>query len=147
MVNIRNQSRFFHAHWGKKATSSGIIESIVAVPDGFSMEGKNFIALWKDDNPVAVLDFLVGYPNPNCLWVGLLLVHGLQKGKSIGTEIVNAVITTTKTAGMKDITLGVIATNTRGIDFWRKIGFVQTGVSNTTLRGEDLEILIFKRTA
>jgi len=111
------------------------------------MEGKNFIALWKDDNPVAVLDFLVGYPNPNCLWVGLLLVHGLQKGKSIGTEIVNAVITTTKTAGMKDITLGVIATNTRGIDFWRKIGFVQTGVSNTTLRGEDLEILIFKRTA
>jgi len=111
------------------------------VPDGFGMEGKNFVGLWKDGKPIAVLDFLVGYPNPDCVWVGLLLVHGSLKGKSIGTGIINAV---TQTVGMKDIMLGVIATNTRGIDFWRKLGFIQTGASNTTLRGEDLEILIFK---
>jgi len=137
---------FFMLTEGKEATPTGIIESIIAIPDGFSIENKYFISLWKDNNPIAVLDFLVGYPNSDCVWVGLLLVHGSLKGKSIGIEIMNAVIATTQTVGMKDIMLGVIATNTRGIDFWRKLGFVQTGVSNTTLRGEDLEILIFKRT-
>ena len=138
---------FFMLTEGKEATPTGIIESITAVPDGFGMEDKNFVGLWKDDKPIAVLDFLVGYPNSDCVWVGLLLVHGSLKGKSIGTEIMNAVIAATQTVGIKNIMLGVIATNTRGIDFWRKLGFVQTGVSNTTLRGEELEILIFKRTA
>jgi len=137
---------FFILTEGKEATPTGIIESIIAVPDGFGMEGKNFVGLWKDGKPVAALDLFVGYPNSDCVWVGILLVHGSLKGKSIGTKIMNAIFTATKTAGMKDIMLGVIATNTRGIDFWRKIGFVQTGVSSTTLRGKDLEILIFKHT-
>jgi len=139
-----NQDFFLQVE-GKEATKTGIIESVTAVPDGFDLKGKYFIGIWKNGAMVAVLDFLAGYPVSDCIWIGLLLVHGDLKGQSIGSTITTAIFNAAKSVGYTEIKLGVIDRNLKGIKFWLNMGFVQIGTSSTTLRGAPCEIVVFGR--
>jgi len=135
---------FFLLTEGKRAELSDILSGITAVPEGFNLSDKHFVGIWRDGSIVAVLDLLVGFPDPNCVLIGLLLVHGGLKGRGIGTEIAKSILRASESICRNEVRLGVIDKNTRGIDFWTKMGFEQVGKSTAAQRGIQLEITIFK---
>jgi len=137
---------FFLLTEGKKASISGMLENINAIPNGFDIKNKYHVGLQQNGSVVAVIDFLVGYPACDCVWVGLLLVHGEFKGKSMGSCIVKALLSAARDTGCKEAKLGVIDKNTRGVNFWEKNGFVKIAAESMALRGEQLEIIVLKYT-
>ena len=141
-VYASNQD-FFLLTEGQHYTKPGIVESITAVPEGFSLNDKIFVGIWRDGEAIAVLDILSGYPAAGCIWIGLLLVHGGIQGKSVGTIISTAIFSAAKSARYTEVKLGVIDTNVKGIAFWKKMGFVQVGVSSTTIGGRQCKVFIF----
>ena len=114
---------FFLLTQGKIATIESSIHDINALPPNCDIEQKIFVSIWENGKVVCVLDLIEGYPERTSFWIGLLLVHGGLHGKKIGSKIVNAILNAAKSVGYKSAQLGVIETNTNGINFWQKHGF------------------------
>jgi len=114
---------FFMLSSGRAATAEDIKADIAGVPPGFGLENKFYISLWKDNACVGVLEFLDGYPAPQNIWIGLLLIHGSCHRKGVGREIASAV---SKAAGNRScisVQLGVLENNRKARNFWTNIGF------------------------
>ena len=120
---------FFILTQGKKATIETSINDITAIPPNCDISQKVYVSIWDDSQVIGVLDVITGFPKPNHIWIGLLLIHGKLHGKSIGSEVVSALLKAAKTAGYEDAPLGVIENNKKGIAFWQKHGFKETRTS------------------
>jgi len=124
---------FFMLTGGKPASEEGILASLRQVPDGFDLSNKYFAMVLQNGQVIAVTDLFAGYPTEDCLWLGLLLVHGDMQGRSVGSTIARSILNAARTRGFASIKLGVIDTNTDAIKSWQGLGFVQTGVSGNIL--------------
>ena len=142
IIYATNQD-FFLLTEGKKAAATDILESVAAVPNGFDHNSKYCVGIWNNDSIIAILDFLVGYPTRDCIWIGLLLVHGELQGQSVGSDIIKALIKASKSASFKEVRLAVIDENKRGSNFWKKVGFSQIETKTITHRSKCAEIIVF----
>ena len=124
---------FFMLTGDKPASKEGILASLHQVPNGFDLSGKCFVMLKQNGRVVAVTDLFAGYPTGDCLWLGLLLIHGDMQGRSVGSTIVKGIIDAGHTCGFTSIKLGVIDANAKAAQFWQSLGFVQTGTSGNIL--------------
>ncbi|MCL2573873.1 MAG: GNAT family N-acetyltransferase [Defluviitaleaceae bacterium] len=130
----------YFAFFGGVSDDESILNAMYAVPDGFDISGKLFVAICdknQDGKVVAVIDLLADYPNKGNLWLGLLLVHGDLHGKGIGAFVVDGVVKAASSANFDSIRLGIIEKNSNAIRFWEKVSFTHEGKSN--------DILVFQR--
>ena len=132
---------FFMLTEGEPATLASCRASASAVPPGFDVANKHFISFWEGKKCVAVLDFLAGYPGPDSLYLGLLLVHGDLHGAGVGQSIVNALLAAAKKDDFAQVQLAVIESNAKAIAFWEKLGFVQTGTSTAAMPGGMVNVI------
>ena len=107
----------------KEATLEDMRTATNHVPPNFKIDNKFFISIWEDDNCAGILDFLVGYPEQSCVWIGLLMIHGKMQGNRIGSQIANAVVEASRNKGYTSVQLGVLDNNIRALKFWGKLGF------------------------
>jgi len=108
---------------GKKSTIESSMKNIDEVPPNFDIKQKVFVSIWKGNSVYGVLDFLIGYPDKTCVWIGLLMIHGKLHGQKIGSKIASAVENAAKIGGYKSIQIAVLENNTKGLAFWRKHGY------------------------
>ncbi|GAA1652041.1 hypothetical protein GCM10009744_49930 [Kribbella alba] len=57
---------------------------LMARPEGLSEDAKVVLGVWEDDQLVAVVDLLRGYPTGHTGFIGLLEVHGGPPGAGSG---------------------------------------------------------------
>jgi len=135
---------FFILTEGKPATLQSCMANINAMPPGFSKWNKFYVSFWEDNNCVAVMDFLKGYPDRECLYLGLLLVHKHWQGKGVGKRIVNAVLGVAGREGMTRARIAVCDKNTVGIKFWSGLGFAETGRSTATVGDITMNVIVME---
>jgi len=145
VIDVYNSNQdFFILTEGKPATLSGCIANIDAMPPGFNPENKFCIGIWENETCIAVLDFLVGYPNLEHLYIGLLLVHSNLHGKGIGKKIIEYVLATAKHEGLKTARVAVCTANSKALSFWSKLGFVKTGESRATVGDIIMDVFVME---
>lgn len=93
--------------------------------DSFPPHQVYSIGISRQEEAVAFLSILNGYPDVETLYIGLLLVDEKYKRKSVGTLITKAILTTASELGFKKLKLSVQENNLSGLKFWRKIGFYE----------------------
>ena len=123
---------FFVATQASLPRLDDILANATAVPPKYDIRGKHYLGILEEDNPIALLDVLVGYPSHETVYIGLLLIHGKKQGNAVGTTIVDAICEAAQKIDCTQIELGVISSNIKAISFWTKQGFVQTGTIETT---------------
>ena len=129
---------------GRPATFDGCLANIDAIPPGFDPQNKHCISFWENEKCIAMLDFLVGHPSPDCLYIGLLLVHGSLHGKGIGGRIVRSLLNAAECHGLKTARIAVCVANTSGAAFWDRLGFVKTGESTATVGNTEMDVNIME---
>jgi len=145
VIDVYNSNRdFFMLTEGKPATLAGCIENIDAIPPGLDPQNKHNIGFWEGEECIAILDFLVGYPTPDYLYIGLLLVHANMHGKGAGKKIIKSMLTEANRHGLKIARIAVNTKNTSGIAFWSKLGFVKTGESKATVGDTVMDVIIME---
>lgn len=107
---------------GHPATEQDCIETIEYV-DNFPSGMCHLFGFSKDQQAVAFLSLLEGYPESETLYIGLFLIDKRFQKKSIGTRIVNAVIDEAIHSGYTALKLSVQENNISGYPFWKKMGF------------------------
>lgn len=74
---------------------------------------------------VGVADFVVGYPTPREVFLGLLLVASPWQGKGLGAEAVRLLEAHFfRLPGIRQVRLGVLREDRRAREFWRRLGYV-----------------------
>lgn len=88
---------------------------------GFSSYNVYSIGISRNEQGISFLSILDGYPDADTLYIGLLLVDGRFKRKSIGTSIIKALFTIATDLKYKDLRLSVQENNISGLNFWKKM--------------------------
>lgn len=61
-------------------TLENLRQDIQALPPGCTLEEKVFILLYRDDSPIAIIDYVENYPDTRSGYIGLFLLrHSVQK--------------------------------------------------------------------
>jgi ribosomal protein S18 acetylase RimI-like enzyme len=99
-------------------------------PGSIPEDAKVVLGAWEDDELVAVVDLLRGYPNESTAFIGLLEVHGKHQRCGRGAAAYGLV--EQYVAGtwpeVEKLRLAVVDTNAdTAVKFWVAMGFRQTG--------------------
>ena len=106
-------------------TLENLRQDIQALPPGCTLEEKVFILLYRDDSPIAIIDYVENYPDTRSGYIGLFLLrHSVQKqglGKKLFVSLEQAAIKT----GKQRLELGCYEANHAGLAFWKAMGFAE----------------------
>jgi ribosomal protein S18 acetylase RimI-like enzyme len=105
------------------------LSTLLVVPEGTSPDDKVVFGVWVNDELVGILDLLLGYPDPETVFVGLLLIDRSRQGQGIGAAAWQALERQMlpRWPWVRRLRLGVVRTNEQVLGFWRRLGFVETG--------------------
>ena len=107
---------------GRPATKKDCTETI-EYADNFPVGICQLIGFSKNEQAIAFLSLLEGYPNKNTLYIGLFLIDKQFQKKTIGAKIIDKVIDIAFESDYKSIKLSVQDNNVSGYPFWQKFGF------------------------
>lgn len=119
----RTNGKYFRLVVGKDPELQDIGNDRAALPERVSREKKHYGLYWKDGRAVAVLDATEGFPEPDTLYIGFLMVNGNIHRKGIGRTLYEQIEEKAIQMGYSRIHAGVEQRNEKGRAFWIAMGF------------------------
>ena len=114
-------------------------------PNGLP-EDKFVLGFFDGDEMVGFADIYRGWNAPHKAHIGFLLLSPMHRGLGVGSCALAHITALAKTwVGIDTLRLGVVANNTRGLSFWRKMGFVETGELKKAAKPFVADILVFEK--
>ena len=93
------------------------------LPEGVAPEQKHYLGFFDGDAMVAVMDFIMAYPDEDSCYIGFFMVnHGLE-GRGVGSGIISEAAACLGAAAVKRLRLAIARDNPQANHFWRKNGF------------------------
>ncbi len=120
-----NNKEYYRLTNGKPATRE-ICEDTI---DDFPPYNVCSIGVSQNGQSLAFLSILEGYPFPQTLYIGLLLVDDRFQKRSIGSKILTSLLKMATDMHYENLKLSVQENNTSGLNFWRKHGFYEVNRS------------------
>jgi GNAT superfamily N-acetyltransferase len=98
-------------------------------PPGCDPAAAQRLGLWDGAalNGVAELSF--GFPAPEAAYLGYMILRPEARGQGLGAAFLAEIEARARAGGAQALFLAVLEANPRGMAFWRREGFVPTGVS------------------
>ncbi len=118
----------YYSYLHIEPTRQNLTEVISEMPEGTKPEDKHFVGFYgKDDNLVAILDLITGYPENDDAFIGWFMVDAKLQGQGIGSQIFADIRAALHSRGYDYLSLGCITENEEAINFWIGQGFKPTG--------------------
>ena len=127
-----NNDRYFN-YLGITPTKQSIIEDMNETPNGMSIDNKYFLGYFNNNELIAIIDLIDGYPNNNEAYIGLFIINRNYQNKHIGTSIFNELKQSLKDQNFLKIRLAYINDNVEAKHFWYKLGFIEDGKTSKLL--------------
>ncbi len=109
-------------------THDSIKQDLVALPPGKTKEDKYFLGFYDQKQLIAVLDLILAYPNPKTAFIGFFMVHATRQKHHVGSFIIEELSQAIEKLGFHAIRLGFVEENPQSEHFWKKNGFLETGI-------------------
>lgn len=92
-------------------------------PNGSSEFSHLAVFREKSGKTIGFVQYYTAYPEANCMWIGLFLLHPDVQKQGYGKEFIDAFIEECRLQGYSQIGLGVALRNQPALKFWVKSGF------------------------
>ena len=116
---------------GQVQPSTASEEVFVAIPEGFDVTKKIVIGVKQDTELIGVIDILRGFPNEETAMLGLLLLKEKKQGQGLGKRTFEELLTYVSSwSEIHKIRISVVKSNDEVLIFWKKLGFIETGVNH-----------------
>ena len=113
----------YYEYCGKEPSIEWIQQDLTITPPGIPMEKKYYLGFWEEEQLVAVMDLIDGYPQPDCAYLGFFMMDRDQQGKGIGTAVISEALEYLRDLGFQTCRLGIDKENPQSNHFWCKHGF------------------------
>ena len=108
-------------------TPESIKADMTALPPRKRREDKFYLGYFDNDNLIAVMDLILGYPDEDIAYIGFFMTDVSLQGKGVGSAIISEMSQFICSQGYSDIQLGWVKGNPQAEHFWLKNGFIETG--------------------
>jgi len=132
----------YYTHKKSEPTIENMKEDLIALPPGKTMNDKYFVGFYKENQLIAIMDLILGYPNNNTAFIGLFMLNKEYQGLGIGTEIINDALHFLKKEGYGYARLGFVKGNLQSEKFWTKNKFIPTGIE---VKNENYTVVVMQR--
>ena len=123
LVELCRQNTVFYEYTEARPTRENILDDMHATPPGITMEDKYYFGFFDDQELVAIMDLIDGYPKLEIAYIGFFMMNPQYQGKQIGTAIVGEVIDYLQSIGKTAVRLAIEKGNPQSSHFWKKNGF------------------------
>lgn len=83
---------------------------------------------------IGVFDLIMGYPEPKTLSLGLMVLEPSSRGKGTGDKAYKLLEEWIVRQQFDRIRLGVLFGNPKGLNFWKRMGYSETGEVKNQMR-------------
>jgi diamine N-acetyltransferase len=118
-------------------------ENLSELPPGKTSADKCFYGIWQAECLIGCAELIRGYPEPDIAYLGLLLFADSSQGKGHGVQALNHLFRLARDWGCARMRLGVIATNVRGLSFWKREGFGE--IYRKSVEGFTGEVIVMQK--
>ncbi len=113
----------FYRYCEAKATREQILNDMHIAPPGIGYSEKYYLGFYKENELIAVMDLIDGYPEEGIAFIGFFMMKKEYQGKEIGSRIIDETAAYLKDTGFVSIHLGIDKENPQSNHFWKKNGF------------------------
>lgn len=108
-------------------TAEGIREDLSSLPPGKGPEDKYYFGFFRQGRLCAVMDLILGYPQPQTAFFGFFMVDHALQGQGFGRCAIGQCLAALKAQGFTRARLAVDEGNPQSLRFWQRCGFSLTG--------------------
>ena len=135
ILNLQQGNPLYFEYCPPKPSAETVLSDLKELPEGKSFKDKFYIGFFYDDNLVAIMDFIIAFPQEDTIYIGLFMVDVKESKKGVGSKIIEESLAAFKKEGYKKVRLAYMKGNFQSRSFWRKCGFVETGIEKENNRG------------
>ena len=117
------QNGQYYRYCGKQPSRELILRDLHITPPNTPAEAKYYVGYYEENNLVAVMDLIDGYPDNETAFIGFFMMSRPLQGRQIGTYIIQELCLYLKETGMERVLLGIDKENPQSNHFWAKNGF------------------------
>ena len=117
------QNEQYYRYCGKQPSRELILRDLHITPPNTPAEAKYYVGYYEENNLVAVMDLIDGYPDNETAFIGFFMMSRPLQGRQIGTYIIQELCLYLKKTGMERVLLGIDKENPQSNHFWAKNGF------------------------
>lgn len=104
-------------------------------PDGVPDKDKVIFGIFNIQSQlVGVFDLIKGYSAPKTLSLGLMMLEPFSRGKGIGNKAYEALEQWAMSEQFNKVRLGALIGNEKGLRFWHRMDYIETGEVKTQIR-------------
>lgn len=122
------ENPLFYQYCPPFVTKESIRKDMEVLPPRMTNKDKFYIGFWDKGDLIAVMDLILHYPDTSTAFIGLFMMAKAKQGKGIGTHIVEECLCYLQSQGYQRVRLGFAKGNAQSEGFWKKNGFVKTGL-------------------
>lgn len=119
----------YYRHCPPAPTAETLLGDMAALPPRRTLNDKYYLGFFEEERLIAVLDMIPGYPRPETVFWGFLMLRAELQEQGRGTALVSELCAALAEMGYQAVRLGWVKTNLRAAGFWKKNGFVETGIA------------------
>ena len=125
IYNLCKDNKTFYEYHQPFVTKKSIEDDMKALPPNKTRKDKYYLGFFLDDVLVAIIDFIIGYPDKTTCMLGLFMVTKSYQNQGVGSFIIKELIRCLKEEKILKIRVGVDKENTQSNNFWKKNKFVE----------------------
>ena len=123
VLKLCQQNTVFYKYTDARPTREQILDDMKATPPGIDISAKYYFGFFADQEFIAVMDLIDGYPNRDTAYIGFFMMNINYQGKQIGTAIIDETTDYLRSIGKKSVLLAIDKGNPQSTHFWKKNGF------------------------
>lgn len=123
ILTLCKGNALYYKYCEAEATREQIAEDLHITPPGIGPADKYYLGYYHDQELIAVLDLIDGYPDPAYGFIGFFMMAAEVQGSGLGTRIIGDLCRSLKAQGKRKIRLGIDQGNPQSGHFWKKNGF------------------------
>ena len=135
IINLLSGNPLYFEYCPPKPSIESVLNDLRALPPGKSLIDKFYLGFFNDNQLVAVMDYIVSFPQEDTIFIGLFMVDIKESWKGIGSSIIDEALTVFKREGYVKVRLAYMKGNSQSSRFWQKCGFAETGIEKENEHG------------
>lgn len=128
VLKLMNSNPDYFKYCPPKPSISSVEKDMNALPPNKTMKDKYYLGFYDSDELVGIIDFIIGYPTKETVFIGLFMIDSKYQNKHIGTSIIEDITKFFTQNGFSELKLGYAIGNDKAKSFWLANGFRPTGI-------------------
>ena len=124
LLDFCKENELYYKYCGAEASKEQILNDMHITPPGVTISDKYYVGFFQNEELVAVMDLIDGYPGPDICYIGFFMMNASFQGKNIGTGIIQDVFAYLKQLKKTSVRLAIAEDNPQANHFWEKNGFI-----------------------